>query len=79
MTIKKNNEKQCKSLRGDSNPRLLPYQGSALPPEPLRQNRTENYKECMGRDSNPRRPMPKDLKSFPFGRSGTLAYNIDIY
>ena len=27
----------------------------------------------MGRDSNPRRPMPKDLKSFPFGRSGTHA------
>ena len=30
----------------------------------------------MGRDSNPRRPMPKDLKSFPFGRSGTHAYSI---
>ena len=25
------------SLRGDSNPRLPPYQGGALPSEPLRQ------------------------------------------
>ena len=27
------------SLRGDSNPRLPPYQGGALPAEPLRHNR----------------------------------------
>ncbi len=35
---KRNHQKQIESLRGDSNPRLPPYQGGALPPEPLRHN-----------------------------------------
>ena len=52
MEIIKNS---LKSLRGDSNPRLLPYQGSALPSEPLRQNREteKNYKIVDGKGFEP--------------------------
>ena len=49
-----------KSLRGDSNPRLLPYQGSALPAEPLRHKNQEKIeKKVQGKGFEPSKAYTK--------------------